>query len=118
VVRVQSAIRRQDNSYIAGGTVGVGIIGAILFGTGFLPLHLDLPFLSDVKIERTESIVLGIINVAADSYEYEQFMVPYDATDAIARGSFFVSGGDEIHIMILDQDDFDSWKDGAVPATI
>lgn len=91
---------------------------ATLFATGYFSLNLAFeqrPI--NIVQENTESIVTGTINVNAGAYEYAQFQVPPDVSTPIVRGSFFVNAGSfkDIHVMILDEADFDSWQAGGTP---
>jgi hypothetical protein len=111
-------VARRQSSYIAGSAIGIGIVGIVLFIGGYLPFDYDPAFSPEVKNEHTETIVLGTINVAAEAYEVEEFVVPPEATKPILRGSFLVSGGEEIHVMVLDEVDFVGWQARGVPERI
>jgi hypothetical protein len=93
--------------------IGFGLFVAVLaFGVsiarfGNLPSGPSPP-----TSEQVENIVNDIVNVSARTYEYRQFTVPVDATNAIVRGNFFVNStdGDTIQVMILNLNSFSQWQ--------
>lgn len=107
---------RNSGKYLVGIGIALVLIVAILLVTGYLPMNFGGSLTTDNKIEYTESLVTGIINLDAGSYQYTQFDVPDGIKKPIIRGSFFVKDGSEIHVMILDENGFDSWKGGQLPA--
>lgn len=70
------------------------------------------PSSSVPKVEHTTTIAKGVINVGAGDYDYRQFEVPADASNAIVRGGFYVNGSiaDEIRVMIFNAETFAKWQ--------
>lgn len=87
-------------------------VAALAFGVsvarfGNLPTGPPPP-----RNEHVQAIVMGLISVGADNYEYRQFKVPADAFSPIVRGNFFVNGtgDDDINVMILNETGFLQWQ--------
>jgi len=64
------------------------------------------------KTEYSSTIAKGVVNVDASDYDFRQFEVPTNASNAIVRGSFYVNGSsaDKIRVMILNDETFSKWQ--------
>jgi hypothetical protein len=93
--------------------IGFTIFVAVLaFGVSLARFDRILSNSPSVNLaEHVVPIASGVIYVEAGNFEYIEFQVPSDASNAIVRGSYFATGnGERIYVMILGGDEFESWR--------
>jgi hypothetical protein len=118
----QSELRNKGIAIgISSGIAGIVVVMVVLFAFGPVAQTLDKIFKQhkpmNSKLEYTDSIVLGTIEVAGGAFEFVPFDVPTDASTPRVRGSYFVNSvnHNDIHVMILEEVDFVIWKAGKTP---
>jgi hypothetical protein len=108
-------VSRPKGRYVAIGiAIGFTLFVAVLaFGVSIARFgNLESSSPSLPKNEYVENIASGIILIGVDTYEYREFEVPSDASNAIVRGSFhvFTDSAEQIRVLIFDQDQFLNWQ--------
>ena len=85
----------------------LGIVGAI---AAYSFINFAARNAANLRIPHSLNLASGQITVPAVHYYYYYFTIPATATGITVTGSFTVTGGDQVQVLVMDQANFNNWK--------
>jgi hypothetical protein len=85
----------------------VGVVGAI---AAYSFVNFAARNTANLRLPHSLSLASGQIAVPANHYYYYYFTIPASSTGITVTGSFTVSGGGQIQVLVMDQSNFNNWK--------
>ena len=87
--------------------IAVGVVGAI---AAYSFVNFAARNTANLRLPHSLNLASGQITVPASNYYYYYFTIPASATGITVTGSFTVTGGGQIQVLVMDQASFNNWK--------